>query len=930
MAKTYRQQVATLGDLRRLPASFHPTAISLTPCSTNAVRPTTEKTPSSRNRTTPGKESDRACDGRLPGISKLLICDPKTKWRLPTGFQSQKVKPALGCPTFQNGDPQASRPLDTATRLSDLHRPFRCVSSHPSSQNVSEISTFPMGRPDLPVSHHSLWSFHRPLAIHKSDQTGTDLGPYAGYQGIRLSRRLDSSSRLVPKITPAYIPADQNDDQAGLDDKLGKVFPRPKPIIGTLGLRPQLQGYDVQFTGEKDQGHSEVNSFGDPTDESLPQDNTQPDHEDSRSRHGDFSDEHVHPSTHVLQEPLGSSPTSVGPRSRSATRRTARAAMVARKPRQVERSSTSQPRSRQDHLRRRQQCRLGRRWYGKVRSRGLVSRRSTRIHKLARAQGNRAHSSVFQVAEELHHPGPLGQHNRHSVHQQTGWHSVPLAQSISDIDLGNVSQKRSDSPGQAHTGLPEYGGGFRITPTPSQEHVANSSEHISDNCSDTLRQERRRSICGSHLSPSTKVCLLEKGSSSDSDGRSYHSVAEVQSPPCSPSVELDNGVSEETSSESSSCNGSSTVLAKRGLVPSASTNEPLPTLVARPSRTRSNHIAALALAVDKSKLEAIRLGCLKRKFQGSHYSLDASDTLLSHFTANTSSNRIYARAHHLFIAWCISYGVDVCYFTTTQLVNFLVAAHRSGYSINTIQVFKSAIMQLHLDRDTIDCDTDVRTLMKSFKKSGPLLSLTRPQVNIAATLSHLAKIPSNGRTALKALNQKTAFLLAMAAFLRPSDLLRIVLSKCTLDETGRLSLCIEAPKETRRGRPIIKILMVHPLANDDPLCPVAAFLALRNHPGTTQRPKDNLLVNSLTPSKPLSVNTISSWLRLLTKMSTDLVPVPSIRSLASDLALSRGVPKEDVVTLGNWSSDSVFEFHYRRSRLQKTNISAVVPCNSPT
>lgn len=84
---------------------------------------------------------------------------------------------------------------------------------------------------------------------------------------------------------------------------------------------------------------------------------------------------------------------------------------------------------------------------------------------------------------------------------------------------------------------------------------------------------------------------------------------------------------------------------------------------------------------------------------------------------------------------------------------------------------------------------------------------------------------------------------------------------------------------------------------------------LKNHPGTIQIPKDNLLVNSLTPSKPLSVKTIASWLFHLTKMSTDVVPVPSIRSLASDLALSRGIPNEDVVTLGNWSSDSVLEFH---------------------
>jgi hypothetical protein len=120
-----------------------------------------------------------------------------------------------------------------------------------------------------------------------------------------------------------------------------------------------------------------------------------------------------------------------------------------------------------------------------------------------------------------------------------------------------------------------------------------------------------------------------------------------------------NGLSEETSPAFGSREGDRTVLAERGLDPSASADESSPTSDTGPSRTRSNNIAALTLAVDKSKLEAIRLGCLKRKFQGSHYSLDASDTLLSHFTANTSSNRIYARAHHLFIAWCISCGVHV-------------------------------------------------------------------------------------------------------------------------------------------------------------------------------------------------------------------------------------------------------------------------------
>ncbi|KAI8580246.1 hypothetical protein K450DRAFT_238826 [Umbelopsis ramanniana AG] len=65
-------------------------------------------------------------------------------------------------------------------------------------------------------------------------------------------------------------------------------------------------------------------------------------------------------------------------------------------------------------------------------------------------------------------------------------------------------------------------------------------------------------------------------------------------------------------------------------------------------------------------------------------------------------------------------------------------------------------------------------------------------------------------------------------------------------------------------------------------------------------------------------------------MSTDLVSVSNIRFLASDLALSRGVAKDDVINLGDWSSDSVVEFYYRHSRLQKITMPAVILLKSPT
>jgi hypothetical protein len=97
--------------------------------------------------------------------------------------------------------------------------------------------------------------------------------------------------------------------------------------------------------------------------------------------------------------------------------------------------------------------------------------------------------------------------------------------------------------------------------------------------------------------------------------------------------------------------------------------------------------------------------------------------------------------------------------------------------------------------------------------------------------------------------------------------------------TTFLTLCTEAPKATRQGHLIIKRLKIHSLAASDPLCSMTAFLAVKNHLGAAHRHTDNLLVNSVNPTKPITVETISSWIRRLTKMSTGLAPVPSVLPL---------------------------------------------------
>ncbi|KAI9286245.1 hypothetical protein BC943DRAFT_364992 [Umbelopsis sp. AD052] len=105
---------------------------------------------------------------------------------------------------------------------------------------------------------------------------------------------------------------------------------------------------------------------------------------------------------------------------------------------------------------------------------------------------------------------------------------------------------------------------------------------------------------------------------------------------------------------------------------------------------------------------------------------------------------------------------------------------------------------------------------------------------------------------------------------------------------------------------------------------ISAFNALRFHPRNRQRPSGKLFTNSKNPAKPLRTATISSWLKSLVRISTSQTPIPSVRSIASDLALTRGAPLSDAVTMDNWSNSEVFNNHYRRQRLQSQNITNFV------
>ncbi|KAI7846734.1 hypothetical protein BDC45DRAFT_453027 [Circinella umbellata] len=294
--------------------------------------------------------------------------------------------------------------------------------------------------------------------------------------------------------------------------------------------------------------------------------------------------------------------------------------------------------------------------------------------------------------------------------------------------------------------------------------------------------------------------------------------------------------------------------------------------------------------------------------------LDPATTtnLTAYATDPTLTNHSYRRGQQLFCQWALDRDVDINNFSCSDLLNFLSAARSNNYSLNTLKLFKTAILKFQHHPAQFHNDVDIVSLFKKFAIDSPPVPLGKPPIDLSPTFKYIIDIQPQAKVQLKFANHHAVFLLGIIGLLRPSDLHRIKLQQCFINSSRCLTLVIFHPKERCGGRPIIKRINIHPYQTQQSFCPVYAFKILRDHSQAKHhRPPDILFVDCNKPQISVQLQTIFKWLINLVRHSTDIRPMPSVRSLGIDLAIKNGIPLDDVVTLGNWSSAALVENHYR-------------------
>jgi len=309
--------------------------------------------------------------------------------------------------------------------------------------------------------------------------------------------------------------------------------------------------------------------------------------------------------------------------------------------------------------------------------------------------------------------------------------------------------------------------------------------------------------------------------------------------------------------------------------------------------------------------------------------------LINDAATETLRRKAYKGVQLRFLEWCINNKAD--YFTPSPatVLNFLSWGHRtSKWRATTVDNYRTKIVQLYPGSTAFTDDPDYLRFSKVLRANEHQDNVPL-ELDLTPIITHLQGLPPNDEMSPTDLTQKLCWLLGMCGFLRPSDIARIDLDRCTVEDT-QVRVVVVRPKESSQGVHKNKHVDLKAHPNIPALCPVRAFTAYTRrlvgqaltHPHDT---KPDLTYNPLVraindPDKPIGADRIRNHIK--TVMSRLQLPpgskVPKARAAGPTQAAKKGTSLDDIIAQGNWHSKSMFSRFYRLSRSTSSNLTESV------
>ena len=295
-----------------------------------------------------------------------------------------------------------------------------------------------------------------------------------------------------------------------------------------------------------------------------------------------------------------------------------------------------------------------------------------------------------------------------------------------------------------------------------------------------------------------------------------------------------------------------------------------------------------------------------------------------------SSRKAYQLKWQVYRQWCHSHGHSSSNPSLAKPADFLCWLHSSKHlgvsSIKGYRSMLSAVFRFQLP--SLSSHPVLRDLLRSFALESAPRQLRPPAWDLTLVLRFLntSNFEPLAEVPLRALTQKVLFLVAFATAKRVGELQALSSVVTFVQGDACLSYVPDfVAKSESLSRSIPRSFLVRSLSefaagleDDLLLCPVRALRIYLDRLSTLSPLRRRLFVSPSRPSRPLSKNAISFFLRDVlshagaSRPEVGRLRAHDIRSVSTSVAFHRNWSVSSVLESATWASSSVFTSFYLR------------------
>ena len=348
-----------------------------------------------------------------------------------------------------------------------------------------------------------------------------------------------------------------------------------------------------------------------------------------------------------------------------------------------------------------------------------------------------------------------------------------------------------------------------------------------------------------------------------------------------------------------------------------------------PSPSRPLALASVSSSLPGSpSAQASCLATLQRFTRAAGFSSAVAEQ--SSLARRPSWRAVYQVRWSIYRGWCHSNGHSVSRPTLAKVADFLYwLRYTRGLSVSSLRGYRSvlsAVFRFHLP--SLSSDPVIRDLLRSFRLSSAERVLRPPAWDLSKVLTYLVSpaFEPLSQASFRALTMKTLFLLALATAKRVEELQ--ALSSIVTFVAGDASLSYIpqfVAKSESLTRSIPRSFLVKSLADfaagldtDLLLCPVRALRLYLLWARSLSPGRHRLFVSPRRPTRPLSKNAVSFFLREVISAAGAARPqvgslrAHEVRSVSTSVTFYRNWSVTSVLESATWASSSVFSSFYLR------------------